>query len=225
VLVATEVEILALVGTSHSGKNYNFSGFLEQYIGADVLNVAFPGGGLEGSMIQYLGSDEFQNKPPKILIWEFSPLYRLDQETIWRQMLALIDNGCEGKPALMKASTTLKPGKNELMVNGKGGVIKDLVNGRHQLDIRFEDTSVKVLQATLWYLNGRHEDVKIEKPETSDTDGRFAFQLREDEDWASQTLLAVELQGPQSGSQKVEATLCKRNQIPGTARHTAQAGL
>ncbi|MFK0088152.1 alginate O-acetyltransferase [Pseudomonas sp. NPDC090755] len=216
---------ITLVGTSHSGKNYNFSGFLEQYIGADVLNVAFPGGGLEGSMIQYLGSDEFQNSPPKILIWEFSPLYRLDQETIWRQMLALVDNGCEGKPALMKASTTLKPGKNELMVNGKGGVIKDLVNGRHQLDIRFEDTSVKVLQATLWYLNGRHEDVKIEKPETSDTDGRFAFQLREDEDWASQTLLAVELQGPQSGSQKVEATLCKRNQIPGTARHTAQAGL
>lgn len=32
---------ITLVGTSHSGKNYNFSGFLEQYIGADVLNVAF----------------------------------------------------------------------------------------------------------------------------------------------------------------------------------------
>ncbi|WP_442112278.1 alginate O-acetyltransferase [Pseudomonas sp. NUPR-001] len=201
---------ITLVGTSHSGKNYNFSGFLEQYIGADVLNVAFPGGGLEGSMIQYLGSDDFKNNPPKILIWEFSPLYRLDQETIWRQMLALLDNGCEGKPALMHAKTALKSGKNELMVNGKGGVIKDLTNKRHQLDIRFEDTSVKVLQATLWYLNGRHEDLKIEKPETADTDGRFAFQLREDEDWASQTLLAVEVQGPQSGTQNVEATLCQR---------------
>ncbi|MFJ1336594.1 alginate O-acetyltransferase [Pseudomonas caricapapayae] len=214
---------ITLVGTSHSGKNYNFSGFLEQYIGADVLNVAFPGGGLEGSMIQYLGSEDFKNNPPKILIWEFSPLYRLDQETIWRQMLALLDNGCEGKPAQMHASATLKPGKNELMVNGKGGVIKDLTNGRHQLDFKFEDTSVKVLQATLWYLNGRHEDVKIEKPETSDTDGRFAFQLREDEDWASQTLLAVEVQGPESGTQKVEATLCKRTNFA-AAQRTAQAG-
>lgn len=201
---------ITLVGTSHSGKNYNFSGFLEQYIGADVLNVAFPGGGLEGSMIQYLGSEDFQNNPPKILIWEFSPLYRLDQETIWRQMLALVDNGCEGKPAQMSASTALKPGKNELMVNGRNGVIKDLTNGRHQLDIQFEDKSVKTLQATLWYMNGRHEDLKIEKPETADTDGRFAFELREDEDWAAQTLLAVEVQGPESGSQKVEATLCKR---------------
>lgn len=211
---------ITLVGTSHSGKNYNFAGFLEQYIGADVLNVAFPGGGLEGSMIQYLGSEEFKNNPPKILVWEFSPLYPLNQETIWRQMLALLDNGCEGKPAQMSASTALKPGTNELMVNGRNGVIKDLTNRNHQLDVRFEDTSVKVLQATLWYLNGRHEDIKIEKPTTSDTDGRFAFQLREDEDWAAQTLLAVELQGPQSGTQKVQATLCKRG-----ASGNAQAGL
>ena len=216
--------MITLVGTSHSGKNYNFSGFLQQYIGADVLNVAFPGGGLEGSMIQYLGSDDFKNNPPKILVWEFSPLYSLDQETIWRQILALLDNGCEGRPAQMSASTVLKPGKNELMVNGQGGVIRDLVNRNHQLDIRFEDTSVKTLQATLWYLNGRHEDIKIDKPETSDTDGRFVFQLREDEDWASQTVLAVEVQGPQSGRQKIEAKLCKRNNFAGTAQRTAQTG-
>ncbi|MBI6943566.1 alginate O-acetyltransferase [Pseudomonas putida] len=202
---------ITLVGTSHSGKNYNFSGFLEQYIGADVLNVAFPGGGLEGSMIQYLGSEEFQNNPPKILIWEFSPLYRLDQETIWRQILGLLDDGCDARPALMSASSTLKPGKNELMVNGKGGVIKDLINRNLQMDVKFEDPSVKVLQATLWYLNGRHEDIKLEKPETSDTDGRFVFQMREDEDWASQNLLAFEVQGPEKGTQKVEAKLCKRN--------------
>ena len=216
---------ITLVGTSHSGKNYNFSGFLEQYIGADVLNVAFPGGGLEGSMIQYLGSEEFQKNPPKILIWEFSPLYPLNQESIWRQMLALLDNGCEGKPAQMSASATLKPGKNELMVNGRNGVIKDLTNRNHQLDIRFEDTSVKTLQATLWYLNGRHEDLKIDKPTTSDTDGRFVFQLREDEDWAGQTVLAVELQGPEQGSQKVQATLCKRGNFAAAGQQTAQAGL
>ncbi|MFW9338755.1 alginate biosynthesis protein AlgX, partial [Glaesserella parasuis] len=197
---------ITLVGTSHSGKNYNFGGFLQEYLSADVLNVAFPGGGLEGSMLQYLGSEDFQKRPPKILIWEFSPLYRLDQETIYRQMMALLDNGCEGKPAVMSASTTLKPGNNEVLVNGKNG-IKDIRNGSNQIDIRFDDTSVKVLQARLWYMNGRHEDLKIEKPETSDTDGRFAFELREDEDWADQQLLALEIQGPEAGAepQKVEA--------------------
>jgi alginate biosynthesis protein AlgX len=219
---------ITLVGTSHSGKNYNFSGFLEQYIGADILNVAFPGGGLEGSMLQYLGSDDFQQHPPKVLIWEFSPLYRLDQETIYRQMMALLDNGCEGKPAELQAHASLKPGKNELLVNGRNG-IKDLRNGNHQIDIQFADPSVKTLQATLWYLNGRHEDLKIEKPETSDTDGRFAFELRNDEDWASQNLLALEVQGPEAGAapQKVEATICKRNVFPGvqpSGTHKALAG-
>jgi len=214
---------ITLVGTSHSGKNYNFAGFLEQYIGADVLNVAFPGGGLEGSMIQYLGSEEFRKHPPKILVWEFSPLYSLEQETIWRQILGLLDDGCDDRPALMSAKTTLKPGKNTLMVNGKGGVIKPLVNRHLQMDVKFDDPSVKVLQATLWYLNGRHEDIKLEKPETSDTDGRFVFQMREDQDWADQKLLAFEVQGPEKGTQKLEAKLCKRNDFAGPAQ-TAQAG-
>jgi alginate biosynthesis protein AlgX len=215
---------ITLVGTSHSGKNYNFAGFLQEAIGADILNVAFPGGGLEGSMIQYLGSEEFQQNPPKILIWEFSPLYRLDQETIYRQMMALLDNnGCEGKPALMSSKRALKPGKNELMVNSNN---MDLRNGNLQFDIRFADTSVKTLQATLWYMNGRHEDIKIDKPNTAETDGRFAFQLRTDEDWASQTLLAVEVQGPEAGTapQQIEAKVCKRNISPQAEQQTAQIG-
>jgi len=214
---------ITLVGTSHSGKNYNFSGFLEQYIGADVLNVAFPGGGLEGSMLQYLGSEEFQKTPPKVLIWEFSPLYRLDQDVTYRQMLALLDNGCQGKPALLSNSTTLKPGANQMLVNSRN---LDLRNANHQIDIRFADPSVKTLQATLWYMNGRHENLKIDKPTTSDTDGRFAFELRTDEDWASQNLLAIEIEGPQAGAepQKVEARLCKRNVFPSPAHPDAQAG-
>ena len=214
---------ITLVGTSHSGKNYNFAGFLEQYIGADVLNVAFPGGGLEGAMLQYLGSDEFQKTPPKVLIWEFSPLYRLDQETIYRQMMALLDNGCEGKPALLSNSTTLKPGKNQMLINSSN---KDLRNANHQIDIRFADPSVKTLQATLWYMNGRHEDLKIDKPTTSDTDGRFAFELRTDEDWASQNLLAIEIQGPEDAgdAQKVDAKICKRNVFSHSAPLNAQAG-
>jgi len=77
-------------------------------------------------------------------------------------------------------------------------------------------------------MNGRHEDIKIEKPETSDTDGRFAFELRTDEDWASQNLLAVEVQGPEAkpgaAPQKVEAKICKRNVFPGVGQQTAQLG-
>jgi alginate biosynthesis protein AlgX len=69
--------------------------------------------------------------------------------------------------------------------------------------------------------------LKIEKPETSDTDGRFAFEMRDDQDWPQQNLLALEIQGPEAGAapQKVEAKVCKRNVFPGVNTQHAQAGL
>lgn len=184
---------ITLVGTSHSGKNYNFDGFLEQNLNVDVLNAAFPGGGLEGSMLQYLGSEDFQKHPPKIVVWEFSPLYKLDQDIIWRQILAMLDNGCEDKPVEIAQSATLQPNtRTDLLVNGTTGV-KDWVNGSRRLDIKFKDPTVKDLYATLWYLNGRHEELHIEKPTSAPTDGRFAFDMRQIGDWGDQTLLALEL--------------------------------
>ncbi len=210
---------ITLVGTSHSGKNYNFAGFLEESIGADILNVAFPGGGFEGSMLQYLGSEEFQTKPPKNphlgILAALSPRSRNHLPP---------NDGAAGQRLRRQRCTDecqchAQTGqKNELMVNSKN---LDLRNSSHQVDIRFADTSVKTLQATLWYMNGRHEDIKIDKPETSDTDGRFAFELRTDEDWASQNLLAVEVQGPEKPGttpQKVEA---KNLQTQRVLRHRA----
>jgi alginate biosynthesis protein AlgX len=215
---------ITLVGTSHSGPNYNFGGFLEQHIGADVLNVAFPGGGLEGAMLEYLGSEEFQNNPPKILIWEFSPLYDLASSKIHRQMMAMLDNGCEGKDALLSRKTTLRPGANEVLVNGKGQLL-DLPSKRHQVDIRFSDPSVKTLEATLWYLSGRREKVKLEKPDTADTDGRFAFELRDESDWAELNFFALEIIGPEAGGEplEVEARVCRRNDFSAPAKLAAHS--
>jgi alginate biosynthesis protein AlgX len=216
---------IALVGTSHSGKNYNFSGFLEQHIGAEVLNVAFAGGGLEGSMLEYLGSEEFQNNPPKILIWEFSPLYDLASEKIHRQMMATLGNGCSGKPALLASKATLRPGPNEVLVNGKQQLVT-LPNNRHQIDIRFSDPSVKTLEATLWYLSGRREKIKLEKPNTADTDGRFAFEMRDDQDWGELNFFALEIMGPEGVSEpvEVETRICARNDFSSPAKLAAQTG-
>jgi alginate biosynthesis protein AlgX len=216
---------ITLVGTSHSGKNYNFEGFLQQYIGAEVMNVAAPGGGLEGAMIEYLGSDEFQQNPPKVLIWEFSPLYSLDQDKVYRQMMALLDNGCEGKPAVLANKTRLRPGRNEVLVNGEQQFLALRSDG-YQLDIRLSDPSVKVLEATLWYMNGRREKLKLEKTDTMETNGRFAFELRDEQDWAEQNLLALDIQGPATSGQAltVDAKLCKRNSFPSSGKLTATSG-
>lgn len=213
-----------LIGTSQSAQNYNFAGFLSEYLSVDIYNAAVPGGGLEGALLQLLGSQDFRDHPPKILIWEFSPLYRLDQESTYRQIFAMLDNGCVGKSAVLSAKTKLRPGTNEVLVNGGGG-LKDVRNGQYQVDVRFADHSVKTLQATLWHLNGRRETLKLDKPKAVDTDGRFAFELRADSDWADMVLLSLELEGPPAGSppQAVEVKVCQRNRGSGPVQHTAQA--
>ncbi len=217
---------VTLVGTSHSGTNYNFAGFLSEYIGAEILNVAFPGSGLEGSMIEYLGSDEFQQSPPKILVWEFSPLYDLASERFYRQAMALLYGACDEGPAVFAGKTTLRPGggSREVLVNGANKLV-DAASHRHQLDIRFNDTSVKVLEATIWYLTGRKEKVKFKKPVTTETDGRFAFQLRDEGDWSALNFFALEIEPPEGLKEpvEVEARLCRRHDTRAPAKLTARS--
>lgn len=218
---------IALVGSGNSGENYNFDGFLEQHIGADIFNVALPGGGLEGSMVEYLGSAEFQQNPPNILIWEFSAAHDLADDRLHRQMLALLgDNACEGRPALLAAKATLRPGSSrEVLVNGEGGLV-EASNSRHQLDIRFSDPAVKKLEGFIWYMTGRREKLNFEKPDVVETDGRFAFHLRDDADWGAMNFFALELQAPEGLTEpvEVEARLCKRHDYRTPAKLTARAG-
>ncbi|OEC33914.1 alginate biosynthesis protein AlgX [Pseudomonas cuatrocienegasensis] len=203
---------IALVGTSNSGPAYNFAGFLQQYSGADVLNLAVPGGGFDSALLQYMSSQEFHDNPPKILIWEFATHYDLAQASFYRQAVPLVDNGCVGQPAAMTNKVTLKPGANEILVNGDTAPLRDLPGRDYQIDLTFSDPTVHEAQAVLWYLNGRREQFKLEQSDRVDTGGRYVFELRNDPDWADLNLLALEIQGPDNmpANLSVEATLCKR---------------
>jgi alginate biosynthesis protein AlgX len=215
---------IALVGTSNSGPAYNFAGFLQQHSGAEVLNRSVSGGGFDSALLQYMSSQEFHDNPPKILIWEFATHYDLTQQSFYRQAVALVDNGCEGRPAVLHNKVQLKPGANEILVNGKNGPLRDLRGGDYQVDLRFSDPSVHAANATFWYLNGRRENFKIEQSDRAPTDGRYAFELRNDADWRELNLLALEIHSPQQmpANLSVEATLCKRP-VAATKALTAHA--
>ncbi|WP_372865914.1 alginate O-acetyltransferase [Pseudomonas sp.] len=215
---------IALVGTSNSGPAYNFAGFLQQYSGAEVLNRSVSGGGFDSALLQYMSSQEFHEKPPKILIWEFATHYDLDQASFYRQAVPLVNNGCAGRPAVMKNTVTLKPGANQILVNGENQPLRDLRGGDYQVDLTFSDPSVHKAEATLWYLTGRRENFKIEQSDRAGTDGRYVFELRNEADWADLNLLALDIHSPEDmpANLSVEATLCKRPSA-GENALTAQA--
>ncbi|MFT5798028.1 MAG: alginate O-acetyltransferase complex protein AlgJ [Candidatus Azotimanducaceae bacterium] len=71
----TSVDV-ALVGTSFSAKSdWNFLGFLQASLGADVLNFAAEGQGPFAPMHAFLASDTFLNETPKLVIWEIPVRY------------------------------------------------------------------------------------------------------------------------------------------------------
>ncbi|ROU03624.1 alginate O-acetyltransferase AlgX-related protein [Histidinibacterium lentulum] len=66
---------IALVGTSMSRtEEFNFDGFLAQASGLEVANYAIRGGNQYGSILSYMMSDDFAERPPDYLVWE-NPVY------------------------------------------------------------------------------------------------------------------------------------------------------
>jgi alginate biosynthesis protein AlgX len=191
---------VALVGTSNSDAKggYNFGGYLEQALGADIVNVAISGGSFEGSLLHYLSSKEFQQHPPKIIVWEMPyqnyPGSDKNPYKIFRQAVPLVDNGCEGKPAILTNTITTRPGSNELLFNG-GGRILPLVGRNMQVDLKFSDPAQKDLHAELWYFNGLKESLKLHFNQYVDNGGRFVAELRSDRpDYAAATLMGATLE-------------------------------
>jgi alginate biosynthesis protein AlgX len=207
---------VVLVGTSNSGVAYNFAGYLEQYSGVQVMNMAVTGGGFESAMLQLLASDEFQKSPPKVVVWEFATHYDMSLRDFYRQAVPMVDNGCVGQPALLSNKVKLHPGRNEIFINGSGG-LKELRSAGHMIDLRFSDPGVHEAEATIWYFTGRKEGFDLEQSDRIDTGGRYLFELRDEADWAGLTVMGLEVMSPENMPEglTVEATLCKRRDAGG----------
>ncbi len=163
---------IALVGTSNSGPAYNFAGFLEEFSGADILNNAVSGGGFDSSLLAYMTSEEFHKNPPKILIWEFATHYDMAQKSFYRQAMPLVDNGCSGRKTVLSRKVKLRQGRNEVLLNSAALPIR---SGSYVADVTYSDPSVHELKNTIWYMNGRREQLKIEQSKAVDTGGRYVF--------------------------------------------------
>ena len=116
------VPAIVLVGTSNSqrGENrpdFNFAGFLRQFLGLEVLDVAFPGAGVYGSLGAYLRSSEYRTAPPKILLWEtlyMSWQRRASLPAEQRQILPSVYGACS-RPLVERRLKKLYEGRSALL--------------------------------------------------------------------------------------------------------------
>ncbi len=205
---------VVLVGTSfsRSAYNYNFAGFLRQYLEADVLNNGIAGAGFDGALLQYLASEDFRREPPAFLVWEVPGYYPLQKAMFVEQALALLENGCgDRQQPLLRRSISLHPGSNEILFNG-GGTILPITGRDYIIDLRFSDPAVNRLDARLWYMNGRREKVTIRHSRNVDLGGRFTFELNRHQPGLEQaTFLAMDVELPPglADGLRVTAAICR----------------
>ena len=188
---------VALIGTSFSASPaYHFAGFLQQAMQVDVLNNAIAGGNFDGALTQYLPSETFQEAPPKLMIWEFAHAQlEVVNPSQLRRLIPLIDNGCVGKPALLQNEVKMaaEDGLTEVLFNGGGHIIptasRELV-----VDLQFADPAVSEILGEAWYLDGKHELIKLRMNDFTRANGRFALELNRSPDYAQQPLIDFRVQ-------------------------------
>lgn len=214
---------IVLIGTSNSDSKggYNFNGYLEQALGADILDTALSGGSFDGSLLHYLPSALYQQHPPKIIVWEMPwqnwPGASKSPYKTYRQAVPLVHDGCEGRPAALSSTVVLHAGSNELLFNG-GDPAKPLVGSQYWLDLQFSDPTIKDLHAIVWYYSGQKESLKLHFNQYVDNGGRFVTELRNNRpDYAKATFMGatVELDQPPARPLTVTAKVCAAEGAPG----------
>ncbi|WP_051361793.1 alginate O-acetyltransferase [Solimonas soli] len=217
-----EVPQIVLIGTSNSDSKggYNFGGYLQQYLGADLLDTALSGGSFDGSLLHYLPSELYQKHPPKIMIWEMPwqnwPGSDKNPYKTFRQAVPLVHDGCHGRPAALAQTVQLQQGSNELLFNG-GGKVQNLTGARYWLDIQFDDPTVKDLHAMIWYFSGQKESLKLHFNQYVDNGGRFVTELRSNRpDYAAATFMGATIELDQAPARplKASAQLCEAADAP-----------
>lgn len=208
---------ITLVGTSNSmgAQDYNFAGALQEFLGVEVLNAAVAGGSYDGSMFEYLMSDNFRQSPPRILIWEVPAYHNLDSNEFYRQVRPMVNGGCEASDVVLEKTAPVKAGITEVLYNG-GGQFHELPSGRYVVDLQFSDPGVKEVDALIWYVFGRKDRVDLEYGSRVETTGRFMFELQDGEGWRDELFMSLDLElKPEQVSDGLTVTtrLCKRQDI------------
>nr|WP_321242015.1 alginate biosynthesis protein AlgX [uncultured Tolumonas sp.] len=205
----TSADDIWLIGSSQSVENrFNFSGFLQQDLSRKVSNYTPDDGNSSVGWTKLLTSEAFQTKPPKLILWELPYEYRKLSASQLRQMIALVNNGCESYPTLEQKAQVFQ-----------GNKLNDVIFGANLLkthpsqlifDLKLSDPSIEQLLLTVWYSDGGKSDFQIRKNSQLTDSGRFSFVLGNVEMRQPRFFVSLDLAlpGAARGKTTINASVC-----------------
>lgn len=218
---------VALIGTSFSkGKvDYNFAGFMQEYLSVAIDNRAIRGGGYNGALEQMILDGMFASQPPRLLVWEIPGQFPLDSPSFYRLVGAELAGGCKGTGKIVGKGPAAET-EWDVLANAKGGKVKPVLAGSHLLRFKFSDPSVFSFFLNLTYMSGYHEKIKVERHPYVKHEGIFHFNLPDTGRFADDTLYSVGLRLAQPSESKidVEVQACDRPFVTADSGPGAVAG-
>ncbi|NRA83141.1 MAG: hypothetical protein HRU22_04990 [Gammaproteobacteria bacterium] len=207
---AEQAQDVVLLGTSFSTNprgTRNFSGFLSEALSSNVVNHAISGGGLIASINQYIASDDFKQKPPKIIIWEF-PIRSIRTKHL-AQVLPLLNNASCTMNPLTETLTTLKIGTNLVAYNG-GKNYQQLKQHQVLYEFKFDNPKVSEFVINTRYIERRQFKAKVGHQRNQDSNGHFLFDQGYNNSIKNLHFLALEIkvEDPKLVGTKVLTKVC-----------------
>ncbi|WP_231701657.1 alginate O-acetyltransferase AlgX-related protein [Halopseudomonas salegens] len=189
-----------LVGTSNSAtrdeenKQFNFDGFIKEFLSVDLLNFAMPGAGEYGALIEYLHSDSYSAAaPPKLIVWELPANYRLADPLMYRQLIPAIEGQCSNEAALLSnqlEKTSVQVNERIELLSNTGDERLEMAGHDVYLDIRLSNGNLKHFYLIVYYDNGKRDKVWIRR-EAIVSGGQYYLELSKDPEFRNANLLSV----------------------------------
>lgn len=168
---AAEAAQIGLAGTSFSDVDaLNFAGFLSQFTGLDVTNVAISGGNQFTSILSYVTSPGFAKSPPKFLLWENPAYNNLGElgDQPFDELVAAGSGSCESDTA----------GPLPLRIEGdtlQASLPPDFRKRATYYLFDIGDSSVRGISGEVAYDSGRSIPIDMKRNDRFKSSGRFYF--------------------------------------------------
>lgn len=199
---------VVVAGTSNSAYHYNFSGYLQDALSAEVLTSQIGGSGMLTALMAYLRSDAYIQSTPRILVWEWivtdltvrrEPTPELSEPEAISQLLPSIWGPCDAP--LLQGSATLQEGMVPLVQAPVGG---DPLLGDLYLHLAVGSPSLKGFELITHHADGSEQRAEVAHFPRLEFSGHVYSLLPS----GSSPLVRVDLQLPAGVSGEVRAQVC-----------------
>lgn len=168
---------ITVVGTSNSYLDYkfNFVGMLKNLLKTDVYNAAIIGGGFGSSSFRYYASDEYQEHPPKVVVWEFLTQHNYnasDADSSFRQMIPALYGACDPKDAVATYDGEIKSTKVDFFDKLKNTPLKDTY-----LYLEATNPEGRSLQVEILYADGEADMINMSRNTRMTNNGKYYLEM------------------------------------------------